>query len=397
MNDNLLPKGFRFAGVHCAIKPGSDHRDLALIVSDHDCQAAGMFTTNNVRAAPVQWCQKHLPSSSIRAVVINSGNANACTGDQGNRDVEVTASELATLLATSPKQVLVCSTGVIGRPLPMERVRDGIAKAFGALQSSNDAFADASQAIMTTDTRPKTVRRTVMIDGSPVQILGMAKGAAMIGPNMATMLAFVMTDAVLNPGEMANALQRAVDLSFHCIGVEGHTSTNDTVLLLANGSSRVAASVIADSPFDLALKEVCIALARAIIDDAEGASHIITLDVNGLRSNDDARKIAKAVAESALVKSAFYGHDPNWGRICSAAGYAGVRFEEKDMTLSVNGTLLYDRGQPTAFDASLESSRMKANREVHVQLSFSLGQGSCRFWTCDLTPEYVHLNGDYTT
>lgn len=390
-----LPKGFQFAGICAGIKP-SGKKDLALLVSDRPCSAAGVFTTNRVRAAPVQACQSRLLSEEIRGVVINSGNANACTGQQGRDDAETMCSDLARSLGCQSQQILVCSTGVIGRLLPMPVISAGIEKATTHLSASLQALEDAATAILTTDTRTKVSVQTVEIDGRPVHVLGIAKGAAMIGPNMATMLAFVLTDAAASPASLQNLLRAAVDDSFHCISVEGHTSTNDTVLLLANGASGVTIDEH-NGPFASALRAVCQELAQAIIEDAEGASHKITIDVTGTRTDEEAKRIAKTVADSALVKTAIYGNDPNWGRICSAAGYAGVDFQEADMSLKVNGTLLYDRGKPTDFDEAAESQRMRDQRETLVELIFTLGEGHCRFWTSDLTREYVHLNADYTT
>lgn len=391
-----LPQGFRFAGICAGVKP-SGNRDVALLVSDTDCSAAGVFTTNMVRAAPVRACQRRLPSNSIRGVVINSGNANACTGEQGEQDAEEMCATLAQTTGCQAEHVLVCSTGVIGRLLPMDKLRSGIKSAASVLEASEDALSDAATAILTTDTRPKVSRKVIEAGGKTAAVVGIAKGAAMIGPNMATMLAFVLTDASV-PSELCQqALRQGVDTSFHCISVEGHTSTNDTVLLLANGASGLVVNDGNKNSFLAAVQEVCQELAQAIIEDAEGASHKITIDVTGTRTNEEAKRIAKTVAESALVKTAVYGNDPNWGRICSAAGYAGVDFAESDMSLRVNGTLLYDRGKPTAFDEAQESERMRSQRETLVELIFQLGDGRCRFWTSDLTREYVHLNADYTT
>lgn len=366
-------------------------------MSEAPAAAAGVFTTNRVCAAPVHSCRRRVPTANARAIVINSGNANACTGQQGQDDAEAMTQHAANLLACRSEQVLVCSTGVIGRLLPLEKIRTGIDQAFAGLASDPPAFEAAAAGILTTDTRIKTARQTLMVGGGTVQVVGFAKGAAMIGPNLATMLAFILTDAQVSPTLLDRLLRQAVEQSFHCISVEGHQSTNDTVLVLANGASGVHIADDGPAGFAPALEQVCKDLARAIIEDAEGAAHIITIDVTGARTDGDARQVAKTVAESALVKTAVFGNDPNWGRIVSAAGYAGVEFAEKDLSLRVNGTLLYDRGAPTSFDAAAESARLKANRQTEVELLFSLGQGRCRFWTCDLTTEYVHLNADYTT
>lgn len=395
--NGVFAKGYRFAGVSAGIKRSAGKRDVALLVSDIPATAVGMFTTNRVRAAPVQCCRRRLPSTTIRGVVINSGNANACTGEQGLANAERMTAVLAKELGCSKEEVLVCSTGIIGRPLPMEKVESGIVAAFQQLAPSPESFETAAHGILTTDTGPKTSVRSVSLAGGTVVVQGMAKGAAMIGPNMATMLAFLCTDAKVDAPALQSVLKKAVDQSFHCISVEGHTSTNDSVLLLANGASGVLVTEKDRQAFADAVSEVCMDLARAIARDAEEASHLIVIDVTGTRTDEEARLVAKTVADSALVKTAIFGNDPNWGRICSAAGYAGVEFAEKDMSLRVNGTLLYDKGTPTDFDAPAESAKMKASRDTHVELEFTLGPGRCRFWTCDLTDGYVRFNADYTT
>ncbi|QDU63588.1 Arginine biosynthesis bifunctional protein ArgJ [Planctomycetes bacterium Pan216] len=397
MTEESLPLGYQFAGVACGIKDDPTTKDLALIVSDRDSAAVGVFTTNRVKAAPVLWCQDRLPATDVRGIVVNSGNANACTGERGRRDAQRMAQRLATALGANDSQVLVGSTGVIGHPLPIEIIESGIDSAAKRLERSSASLELAARAIMTTDTRPKLSRRTLTLAGGAVTVLGIAKGAAMIGPNMATMLSYIMTDAVAGPDLLEPVLRQAVDRSFHCISVEGHTSTNDTVLLLANGATGVAVDNEEQGLFEAAVTEVACELSRAIIDDAEGASHVITLDVRGCRTEAEARTIAKEIADSALVKTAVFGNDPNWGRIVSAAGYAGVAFEETEVSLRVNGTLLYDHGVPTPFDADAESKRMKDSRETHLELDLESGDARCRFWTSDLTHDYVHLNADYTT
>lgn len=391
------PKGYRFAGIHAGIKDDRDRADLALIESSTPATAVGVFTTNKVRAAPVRVCQARLPSRQIRGVVVNSGNANACTGAAGLRDAEAMTAAAAARLGCEAEQFLVCSTGVIGRLLPMPAVLSGIDRAAAALESGPEAARRAALAIMTTDTVPKLASATLEIGDERVTVFGMCKGAAMIGPNMATMLAFLLTDVQADETHLAPLLRRAVEPSFHSISVEGHTSTNDTVLLLANGASGVRLSEELVPRFGEALEQVATQLARKIVDDAEGATHVICIDVQGAPSDHDARRIAKTIADSPLVKTAIYGHDPNWGRICSAVGYSGIDFEETDLSLSVNGTPLYVRGQPTTFDPARESARMKANRETLLEVQLSLGTGRCRFFTSDLTVDYVRLNADYTT
>ena len=387
-----VPLGWRFAGVHAGFKSNADAADLALILSDRPASGVGMFTTNRVCAAPVQVSRSRLPSKAICGVVINSGNANACTGEQGLRDAEAMCRFAAQAVDVDDKAFLVCSTGVIGRPMRMEIVPSAVKQAVSKLGRTPTDVHAAVHAILTTDTCSKTSRRTLA--GGKVNVFGFAKGAAMIGPNMATMLAFVVTDAVCDPEALGPVLRSAVDASFHAISVEGHTSTNDTVLLLANGASGVTPG---RGELQTAVAEVCMDLAQAIIRDSEGATKFVTIDVTGAPDDAAARTIAKTIADSALVKSALFGNDPNWGRICSAAGYAGVPFEERDLSLVVNGSLLYDRGTPTRFDKAAESARLAAGREVHLELRFTLGDGKCRFWTSDLSYDYVRLNAEYTT
>lgn len=395
--DVAIPKGFRASAV-CAGVKASGLPDLALLAADGPCSAAGTFTTNRVCAAPVKWDRALVPSSRVRAVVVNAGNANAATGAQGEANVRRTAEAVAAALGCQAEQVLVASTGVIGRQLPIDKVTAGVAAAAAVLEASAEGFHAASTAIMTTDTHPKVVSLTREIGGVPVTLLGLAKGAAMIGPRMATMLAFLMTDAEIEPVLLQELLSGAVDESFNCISVEGHTSTNDTVLVLASGASgvNVGAGAAAEA-FAAMLRQACVDLARMIPGDGEGASHRITIDVEGCRDREEARAIARNVANDALVKTAIHGADPNWGRIVSAAGYAGFDFDEHELSLWLNGVGLYHAGTPLDFDATAVSESLRANRETHIRLVFNRGNGSARFWTSDLTAEYVRLNADYTT
>lgn len=397
MSEFSIPKGYRASGVKAGIKP-SGGLDLALIVADVPGAAAGTFTTNRVAAAPVKWDRGLLPSDEIRAIVINAGNANAATGAQGDENARRTAQLVGDKLGCGADGVLVASTGVIGHQLPMDCLEEGLGRAYSALTHEESGFRDAANAILTTDTRPKIVSRRVATESGRFTLFGMAKGAAMIGPRMATMLGFLLTDARIAPGALQGILSEAVEDSFNCISVEGHTSTNDTVLLLA-GSNSDRPFLRGDDlkPFAAAVKEACVELARMIPDDGEGATHRITIDVQGCRDRGEAEKIARAVADSPLVKTAIHGADPNWGRIVSAAGYSGVPFDEAEMSLRLNGVPLYAEGVPLPFDAEAVSRDLRANRETHILLSFTRGTGSVRFWTCDLTAEYVRLNADYTT
>jgi glutamate N-acetyltransferase/amino-acid N-acetyltransferase len=278
----------------------------------------------------------------------------------------------------------------------MDRVEKGIQLAASQLDDSAAALDRAAHAILTTDTRTKVSTRAPNINGAEVRITGLAKGAAMIGPNLATMLAFVVTDAAVAPADLAMLAGRAAEQSFNCISVEGHTSTNDTLLLLANGTGpRLENEALAR--LGAGVSAVCADLARAIAADAEGAAHLITIDVEGLRNDAEARKVARAVADSALVKTAIFGADPNWGRIVSAAGYAGVEFEEEHVSLWLGDLLLYHAGTPQPFDPATASAYLRNHRDVQLRLRFTLGPGRCTFWTCDLTHEYIKLNAEYTT
>lgn len=393
-----LAKGYRYAGVHCGVRPDTppERRDLALIVSDRPAAAAGVFTQNRVVAAPVRVCRERLPSGQVRGIVICSGNANACTGQRGLDDARHMAGLAAAAIDCGPQEMLVSSTGVIGRHLPMDRIEKGVRLAAGQLDASAAALDRAANAILTTDTRTKVFTRSLTVNGTEINVTGLAKGAAMIGPNMATMLAFVLTDAAVDPADLAALAARGAEQSFNCVSVEGHTSTNDTLLLLANGAGpRLEGEAL--GRFGSAVTAVCADLARAIAADAEGASHLVTIDVEGLRDDGEAKKIAKAIADSALVKTAIFGADPNWGRIVSAAGYAGVEFDEEHVSLWLGDMLLYHAGTPQPFDQATASAYLKNHRDVHLRLRFTLGSGRCTFWTCDLTCEYIKLNADYTT
>jgi glutamate N-acetyltransferase/amino-acid N-acetyltransferase len=329
-------------------------------------------------------------------VVVCSGNANACTGARGLEDARRMTALAAIPVGCLPEHLLVCSTGVIGRLLPMSQIEDGIVRAARSLETTEAAFQRAAKAILTTDTRIKVATQILHLGGQEVKLTGFAKGAAMIGPNLATMLAFVFTDAAVSPGDLDVLARRAADRSFNLISVEGHTSTNDTLLLFANGSSKPLEGE-ALVQWGYAATTVCADLARTIAADAEGATHLIVLEVEGLRDDEEARRIAKAVANSPLVKTAIFGADPNWGRIVSAAGYAGVDFEEEHLSLWLGDLPLYQAGTPQPFDPTTASAYLKNNREVHLRLRFTLGRGRCSFWTSDLTHDYVRLNADYTT
>ena len=397
-----LPAGFQTSGVACGVRGDVGRLDLALFVSDRPAATVGVFTQNLVCGAPVKVCRQRVPRLTGRAVVINSGNSNAATGERGIEDARQMTAVVAQSLGCAVDDVLVCSTGVIGRFLPMEKIEQGIPQAVEELAGTAAAFDLAAQAIMTTDTVSKQVSRSVELRGSrgtaTVRISGTCKGAAMIAPNMATMLCVIMTDAELPLADADSALRQAVNQSFNCISVEGHTSTSDSVILLANGAAGIG-PLDADSrtKFQTLLDDVATELATAIIRDAEGATHFITLDVLGARTRDEAFRIAKTVADSPLVKTAIHGADPNWGRIVSAAGYAGVPLYEEDMSLRINGLDVYRDGAPLPFDPKTVSDSIRNHRDTHIELTLKLGNAHVRYWTADLTAEYVRLNADYTT
>jgi glutamate N-acetyltransferase/amino-acid N-acetyltransferase len=393
-----LPAGFRTAGLHCGIKKDSSLFDLALFVSDHPASLAGVFTQNKVFGAPVALSRERVPSGTGRACLINSGNANACTGERGLEDARWMTAETARLLDCQAEDVVVCSTGIIGHFLPREPLTSGIPAAVEKLRNSPESFENAARAMMTTDTFAKQAVREVELNGKSVRISAASKGAAMIGPNMATMLGIIMTDAELTPDETDALLRHAVDRSFNCISVEGHTSTSDTVFLFANGAAENGPlDDTARATLQTAIDEVAVEMAQAIIRDAEGADHFVTIDVCGARSRNEAFRMAKEIADSALVKTAITGGDPNWGRIISAAGYADVELKDEDLSLLINDVEIYRDGVPTEYDEASLSTSMKENRDVSIQLQLSHGDADVRFWTSDLTAEYVRLNSEYTT
>ena len=394
----LLPQGFQAAGASCGIKDDPTILDLALFVSESPASAAGVFTQNQICGAPVKVSRERVPRESVRAVVINSGNANACTGERGIEDARRMTAIVAEQIDCEEEDVVVCSTGVIGHFLPMQKIETGIPALAADLKANADGFSNAARAMTTTDTFSKQASRHAEINGKTVRVSGACKGAAMIGPNMATMLAVVMTDAELSPSDADRMLRQSVDRSFNCISVEGHTSTSDTVLLFANGAANTGPlDVNAQETLQTMISDVCEELAKSIVQDAEGADHLIIIDVNGLMTSADAHLIAKTIANDVLVKTAITGCDPNWGRIVSCCGRTGIELVDADITLRINGTLIYEYGAPVEYDEAALSESMRQNRDVTIELGFPFGLESLRFWTSDLTQEYVRLNSEYTT
>jgi glutamate N-acetyltransferase/amino-acid N-acetyltransferase len=391
----LSPGGFRAGAARCGVKSAEGEPDVALLVADGPASAAGVFTTNRFAAAPVLWNRQLLPSARMRAAVVNSGNANSCTGERGAADVRAEAETLAQLLGCAPEQVCVSSTGIIGHPLPMEKLLPGIRAAHGALSAQREAARAAARAIMTTDTRPKTAAVRSAIARVQFCVGGMAKGAGMIAPHMATMLAFVTTDAAVPPAVLQELLREAADLTFNRITVDGDSSTNDTILVLASGRSgaRVTADGTGAPEFREALQAVLGDLALQVVRDGEGATKTIEVHVTGATTPADAEKVARAVAESQLVKCAICGGDPNWGRIVCAVGYSGAQVVPEHTAVQIGSVCVFDKGMPTGKDAAAE---IQGDR-VALRIELGLGAAEATIWTCDLTEEYVRINARYHT
>ena len=395
------PLGFTAAAVAAGIKQ-SGRPDLVLVVSERDCAAAGVFTRNRVAAAPVLLDRATLAANraALRGVVINAGNANACTGETGLADAREMQRLAAVAAGARPKQLLVMSTGVIGVPLPLARVRDGMAM-LAPLLSVAGGLA-AAEAIMTTDTRPKRAAVEVELPGGRISIGGMAKGAGMIHPDMATLLGVLTTDAAIAPDLLDELLRQAVATSFNAISIDGDTSTNDTVLLFANGAAGVAvAGDESRARFAAALTDLCAQLAQMIVRDGEGATRFVTLRITGAESDADARRAANTIATSPLVKTAFAGGDPNWGRIVAAAGRSGAALDPARLALSVAAPgapplQLVRDGTPTGY-AEVDAAAVFAQPEFTVHLDLGLGDGAATLWTTDLSHEYVTINADYRT
>jgi glutamate N-acetyltransferase/amino-acid N-acetyltransferase len=389
------PLGFRAAGISAGIKANKG-LDLALLISDTPAAAAAVFTVNRAQAAPVLVSRRHLDQSGgvARAIIVNSGCANACTGDEGLQVAHDMAAETARLVGCGIEQVLVASTGVIGVALPMQKIRSGLPTAFAALGA--DQGAAAARAIMTTDPFPKEAAATVDIGGRTVTIGGMAKGSGMIEPMMATMLGFVTTDAKVPPALLNRALREAVNDTFNAITVDGECSTNDCVMLLANGASRAIVDEASYDTFVHALKTVCLTLALGIVRGGEGATKLITVTVTGASSETEARRAAKAIANSPLVKTAIHGGDPNWGRLIAVAGRAGVDFELSRAAVTIGSTVLFKDGRPYD-DAAPEAAAYLKGTDISVSVDLGAGRASSTVWTCDLSAEYVRINADYRT
>ena len=386
-------RGFTAGATKAGVKTGRPERlDVALIVSDRPCSAAGLFTTNQVIAAPCVVSRRHLADGSLRAIIVNSGNANACTGEQGERDAVAMAEAAAHLLGVAPDQIAVASTGVIGVPLPAGL----IAAAVATIRTTVAGWDDTSRAIMTTDTRPKVTETAVRLAGGEVRLGGIAKGAGMIHPDMATLLAFVTTDAAIDAATLGEVLREAACDSFNLISVDGDTSTNDTLLLLANGASGVTVTPADRTTFAEAVRGVCAELARMVVADGEGATKIFEVKVIGAATAAEARLAARTITNSNLVKTAIHGADPNWGRILAAAGRSGAKVEAARATVRVGDVTVYEAGAPRKVD--LEAvRRIFSAPEIEILLDLGLGTGTATAWGSDLSAEYVRINAEYTT
>jgi glutamate N-acetyltransferase / amino-acid N-acetyltransferase len=387
-------RGFVAGAVAAGVKyEGTTRLDVAVIASTAEhCHAAGVFTTNQVIAAPCILTKKHVARGHLRGIVVNSGNANACTGPQGERDAVAMANAAGELLQVDPHAVAIASTGVIGVPMPMDRIGPAIRR----IALSGAGWDDASRAIMTTDTRPKVAQREVRLSGGTVRIGGTAKGAGMIHPNLATMLAFVTTDALIDSAALRPMLRSAADESFNAISVDGDTSTNDTLLVLANGGSGVRVGTIDGPAFLDALTAVCLDLARAIVADGEGVTKVFEVRVTGAASESDARLAARTVTTSNLVKTAIHGADPNWGRILAAAGRSGAKVDAARASIRIGGVAVFEHGAPRPFDPAAVRTVFE-RPDIEVALDLGLGEGTARAWGTDLSAEYVRINADYTT
>lgn len=393
-------RGFRVAGVHCGLKK-NERLDLALILSDAPCTAAGVFTTNQVKAAPVLLGMERLTSHAddIRAVVVNTGSANAVTGELGMQNAHATTHLVAQACGIQPEQVIPLSTGVIGLQLRMEKIERGVTLAAGVLGADWDSTA---RAIMTTDTRPKSAMVTVQTANGEYRIAGIAKGAGMIAPNMATMLSVIVTDAALSPVQVQQTVKSSTSTTFNRIVVDGDMSTNDTVLLLANGQSGVTITDAELPIFEAALTRLCKALAQGIVRDGEGVTKFITVYVCGAPDDAAAYQVAHTIATSPLVKTAFYGNDANWGRLLAAAGRAGVPVDQTRVNLFIapgvdalnTGLQLLQQGAPTAY-AEADAHAIMLSSEITATLDLNNGTGAALVWTTDFSHDYVSINADY--
>ena len=386
-------RGFQAAGIRAGIKK-NQAEDLGLIVSEVPTAVAGVFTRNKIKAAPVLLDMERVAAGTCRAVIVNSGNANCCTGEQGMEDAVRMARAAAQILGLPEDQVLVSSTGVIGQYLPVEKIENALPRLAAALSPSG--FLDFAKAIMTTDTRPKMLSRTVAVSGKSFSMTGIVKGAGMIRPDMATMLCYVCTDVEADAAALKKLLTHAVDLSFNRITIDGDTSTNDTVLVLANGQSGLS---IKDAPvkaaFQNALEVMLVDLAKMVVKDGEGVTKLVEIKVMGAATDADAKKMADAVAHSNLVKTAFFGEDANWGRIIGALGRAGAELDPDAIDISFDDVCLVKNSRWQGIDAEADATKVLKQPEFFVTIDAHIGSGTASCWTCDFSIDYVKINADY--
>ena len=388
-------QGIKAAGIHCGLK--RKRKDLALILSDYPCTVAGTFTLNKVQAAPLQISKEIIKAGGkVRAVLINSGNANACTGEQGINDAKLSQEYLAGKLKLSPEEVIVSSTGVIGEYLPMNVLLSGIDSILPKLSYSGGY--DAAKAIMTTDLVPKSLAVKLELSGGEITIGGIAKGSGMIMPDMATMLAFIATDALVDSKLLQKIISKTVNNSFNKISVDGDTSTNDMVVILANGATKVKIEEGTEDEikFTEALQALAIDFAKAIVKDGEGATKLITLNVTGGKTQEDVDKIAKAIVNSPLVKTAIYGNDANWGRIIAAAGRSGADFNPGKVEIKFNDLVILKSNYVHNFDEQ-KASEVLSNPEITITVDLKDGNAKTTWWTCDFSEEYIRINALYRT
>lgn len=397
-NTVTVPKGFLAAGISGGIKK-SGKKDIAILACPTGAKAAGVFTTNKVVSAAVTICKKHIKTGNAEAVIVNSGNANACTGKTGLKNAQIMCQTAAQLIDAKANQVLVASTGIIGHQLPMEKITTGIILAAAQLSSSPKAGNDFAQAIMTTDTRCKQAFKTVNIDNAKITIAGTAKGAGMIGPNMATTLCFITTDAVITKALLQKALKDAVGDSINKLTVDGHQSTNDTAIILASGlagNKPITKTAAQYKKFAAALAQLTTDLAKQMALDAEGATKMFAVIVNGAANKNEAAKAARAVANYDLVKCAIHGGDANWGRIICAVGSCGVKLNPKKLTCNIGNVTVFKNGRPVKFDPKKVSKIIK-KKEHTITINLGSGKHSDFCYGCDLSAEYVRINADYHT
>ena len=399
--EGAVPAGFRFAAVKAGLK-ASGNTDFACIVADKGASAAAMFTSNRVIAAPLIVDKLHLSRSAghVRVVAVNAGNANCATGEAGLNAAKKICDAAAKTFGCEDYEVFPSSTGIIGVPLPAEKLVDALPQINAGLGSSSDHLLQVATAIMTTDTRKKIAFASVDVGGRKVNIVAFGKGSGMIHPQLvphATMLVYVLTDAEVEPAALNQFLQRAVNVSFNRISVDGDTSTNDTVLLLASGASGASIDEKSGPAFQQAITDVCTSLAKQIVADGEGITHVVELNIEGAVTDEDALRVAKAIAHSPLVKTAWAGCDPNWGRLLSATGSSGADIDPAKISVWFGDLeICRDGGRSPDYD-EVSAHQYLTQKEFSIRMNLGVGNGSCRFWTTDLTVEYIHINADYST